>query len=511
MNKKKLDTLPFNVVPEPEFKNELEAYTHYAVLFNIEDSQEDALLYETYINLPPLKKTRSAEERALATKYDSRVKALAMQDALNEGAISEDEKKNIPESILSTFTNRAKEFLQSCYETWVTFKNKVFSAFAKIPLKVSVDTGKHNTKFAYRTFDIETGKYSDVITDVFESRVSIVNSLSKTGLTKLTKIDGKNFLISKEADRVCSDIITDIAGKTKAHEFHRVLLVEALRRIKEITGRNLFDVVVGVSVDSLTADHGAGVYLTMLDKHPQGTEHYDSLSIADKKNYVINLMNDLIEKQTGVTFNVEYASQKFDLIINDLLVSPETQSGAYSLGHIDDFECKEYYNTYLVDIGGLNRTILAIIGGTPQLKTMDTNYNGMTSIVKNATKQLIRGAADYSEGTTLDKAFVERSIKFYDVNDTCEEIDDCLFDYFDELTNDLRAMEGAAFNRLTGKLIFIGGGAQSLKAFIKHYYKTQYPTTYEVEVVDDALYSNVVGMYYFGQQRFEERAERKSA
>ena len=506
-NNNYMENLPINVLAEPTFKTEEDAYIHYASKFNIEDIQDDALLYENFKSIPVLKKQRTATHRSTENKYLTRVKELANQYLIKEGTT---ESAEANDEVLKPYELKAEEYMQNQFEVWCKFKDKVFDAFSRIPLLVAVDTGKHNTKVAYMIFDIIKGAYTEIITDIFESRVTKVDSLSKAGLTKFTKIDGQDYLISKEADRVCYDIVSDVVGRTKAHEFHRVLLAEALRKVRQATSRSLFNVVVGISVDSLTADDGAAVYLTMLNKHPQGTEEFDSLPPNAKKDYVRKLMHELINDYTGTTYKLEYGSEKFDIVINDLLVAPETQSGSYSLGGID-FESEEYYNTYIVDIGGLNRTILPIIGRKPLTDALDTDYLGMSYIIKEATKHLIRAAADYREGGTIDRAFVERSIKFYTIKDENEakeeelEIDDFLFEYFDKLTNSLRAMEGCAFNRQTGKLIFIGGGSHSLKPFIETYYKDHYPTNYKVEVIDDALYANVLGMYYFGETRFADR------
>lgn len=511
MKRYDVDRLPVNVLAEPVFENELQAYEHFAVKFDIESIQDDALLYERRKSIPVMKKQRNSKHNKIELSYIERVHEICAEEYKKEHGAELTKEDTSYGELTKPYNEKAEEVMQGRYEIWCTFKNKLQDAFSRIPLIVGVDTGKHNTKYAYMDFDIEKGTYTEVTTGVFESRVSEVNSLSKTGLSKLTKFDGKSYLISKEADRVCSDLANDVAGKTKAHEYHRVLLGAALREVCEKTGRNLFNVVVGISVDSLTADNGAGVYLTMLDRHPHGTEEYDNLSNKEKKEYVIKMMDELINDYTGTTFNLEYGAQKYEIVINDLLVAPETQSGSFSLGDIDDFESEEYYNLYIIDIGGLNRTILPIIGGVPQIKKMDTNYNGMTNIVEEATKDLIREAADYNDDILIDKSFVERSIKFYELKDEDQLVDDYLFKYFDELTSSLKRLDGCSFSPQTGKLIFIGGGSHSLKGFIETYYTNECKTTFPVEVIDDALYSNVVGMYYFGEQRFEDRKKYNAA
>lgn len=494
-------SLPVNVLAEPIFTSEMEAYIYYAKKYNINLIQDDALLHRTFKDLP-CESNRTEADNEVAKKHDEVLTKLVDEISTKNGYSAKEIK-----SKKSVLLEEATEILDSKLNQWLEFENKMLNAISKIPLIVAVDTGKYNTKICYSTFNIFKGEYTDLKTLCFESRVSEVDSLSSIGASSITTLNGEGFIVSKQAARICETNTKLTAGTHKAHKYHRFLLAEALCIVYEETGRNLFNVVMGMSLDSLNSDEGAAVYLTMLDKLPEDLKEPTSLEERKNLNKDLKaLMNSYMSNFTGTTLNMKRKGRKFDLVINDLIVSAETQSGSYSLEHIENFDCEEYFNTYLIDIGGLNRSIYIVVGGAPDVLNSVTDDKGMARLVSEAETYLVKNNGGLHDTELhFDKAYVERSLKFYSIKEGGQPVDDALFQYFDGLVEQLKNMPNHKFNPNAAKLIFIGGGAQSLQEFIKYYFSREIELKYPAEVIPNGLYSNVIGMYHVGEVRFSER------
>lgn len=430
-----------------------------------------------------------------------------LKNKLGTTEISEDEYKK-------SLNKKGKQNVIDSYNEQIKIKESITKLEKKLlnlePFQAGIDVGKYNTKLTYvpPSQGELTSEYGNFTTDIFESRVQRATECRHDG--------GKKFFVGRElystsgaakrvSDRnvIVNENIIEPMNNTKAHEYHRILLLKALYNIYLKTGRQVFDVGVGTSIDNYIEDNGAKVYLTMLDeKLPTELQvKVDSVESKKEKNeiykaYVEELKAQFISKEFVVR---ETGGEPVTIVINDLYIAPETVTGATMID-VDDLA-----HAYVIDIGGLNESFLPIVNFAPIFDHIITNKNGMAHKYEEIANWLVSKS---SEVTAMDRDGVEVILNnrdtMLDVN-TEESIKDYMRIYFDEVTDKLKRNKVALKEGVT-TLIFIGGGSQVLAPYIKDYYTNVCDMKGKVHIAEkDGIYSNVTGIYEAAANYFDDR------
>ena len=370
------------------------------------------------------------------------------------------------------------------------------------PFQVSIDAGKYNTKYTYVLDGQDIFK-----NDIFESRTQRASDCRHDG--------GKKFFVGPEvystsgsAKRVSDrDVIkndnVEPMPNTKAHEYHRILMLKALYNIYQATGRTVFNVVVGTSIDSYLEDEGSQVYLTMLGEElpeQEQTRLKNAETLEEEysiyKEYAQKLKDSFIVKEFIVR---ESGGEPVTLIVNDLYVAPETVTGATMI------EADDLTHAFVMDFGGLNDTYLPIVNGSPLFEDIISNKNGMTKKYERIAAWLVSKS---SETTAIDKNGVEVMLNNRETmldRKTDELITNCIYSMLDDITHQLKT-HTVALKEGISTLICIGGGTQVLAPYIEGYYSTRCDMKGKLHIASaDGIYSNVTGMYEAGVNYFDER------
>lgn len=372
------------------------------------------------------------------------------------------------------------------------------------PFIVGIDCGKYNTKYAY-TIDNETLERG-----LFASKVERVSECPYDSGVKFFVDDEIYAMLN--AKRVSEeDIIRnlDIAPmpNTKAHEYHRVLMLKALYKIYLETGRRVFNVVVGASLDSYKEDEGARVYLSMLNEElPQEVQEQlkNTHDIKEQhliyKQYAQKVKNRFEAKSFTVR---ESGKEAVTLIINDLHVAPESVTGATKVDYDD------LLHAYIGDLGGLNDSFIPVVQYAPIFEHIISNKNGMMDKYRKIAQWLETKSSDC---TIADRTNIEVLLNNRHLMDASLEalIKEAIFDILTKMINKLM-QNNIPFQPGITSLVFIGGGAQVLAPYIKEFFTEKVDLKGKLYIAEeDGIYSNVFGMFdagvnYFDQRDFEKK------
>lgn len=373
------------------------------------------------------------------------------------------------------------------------------------PFQVGADIGKYNSKIAYVLEGNKT-----FVTDISPSRVQRATECRHDGAKKFF-VGRELYVTSGNAKRVSDrDSVTmgsavEPMNHTKAHEYHRVLLLKALYNVYCKTGRRVFNVGVGTSIDNYIEDNGSRVYLTMLDeKLPEEEqakidEAKNSKEINDiYKSYAQKLEQKFITKEFVVR---ETGGEPVTLVINDLYVRPETITGATKV----NIPAEDLVHAYVLDIGGLNETYLPLVGCAPRFDNVISLKKGMAHKYEEIADWIVTKS---SNTTAMDRGSVEAMLNNKETlldKETELLIKDYMFTYLNEVTDRLRRNAVSLKEGVT-TLIFIGGGSQVLAPYIKEYYSTVCDMKGKVHIAEkDGIFSNVTGIYDAATNYFDDR------
>lgn len=431
----------------------------------------------------------------------------------NEVKANEDSKLvKVEETTTKEASNDTKKDNKTKVKTKVKTKPKTVKYSDDI-VTAAIDSGKSQNKitYAYPDENSETGMSYGKFK--FDSNVASYDSVSYDP-NPPTIVDGEEFSISNYAPAIYQGEGSDEAGITKDHHYHRILVLEALRKINEEllakTGKNYnkFNVTTGTSLDSHERDKGARVYLTMFDESISAKE-LEGLDFEEKTAKYIEKFNEVSSKFPSKAYTVEKGLQELEIIINDLIVAPETLSGASTLPI--DLE-----HTFIYDLGGLNKSILPIIN--KNLRTVYTTTEGMVNLTHSAVRELNRRIDNSSAlggSEKVDYGYVSSVLNSGTSNEVISKaLCNFICSHLDKDINMLCNYEEGRFFREKSQLVFIGGGSQTIEPYIEHYYKTTLGTEKELAkkplVATNSVYANSTGMLNKALREFPIRAKKKA-
>lgn len=370
------------------------------------------------------------------------------------------------------------------------------------PFLTAEDTGKYNTKYCYFINDDE-GE-GEFITELFPSKIERASECPHDNgikffvddqvyaMTSAKRVSDENSVRNPEIEKMVN---------TKAHEYHRILMLKSLYNIYLATGRRVFNVVVGTSLDSYREDEGARVYLSMLnEKLPEELENAvnstNDPSVQHKiyKEYAEELKSKYISKSFVVR---ETGKDPVTLIINDLHVAPETITGATKV-ETDDLE-----HAVICDFGGLNESYLPIVNYAPVFDSLISNKHGMADKYKKIAQWIETRSSDVSVDSTGIEVMLNNPAK---INEKMNHlIKDALFSMFDEMVAKLKS-NSVVYQEDVTSIICIGGGAQVLAPYLKEYFSTVVNIGNKLYIAEEnGIYANVAGMYDTGEIYFDQR------
>lgn len=371
-------------------------------------------------------------------------------------------------------------------------------SYRAIPTTVGVDSGKAQTKYAY-TLSLE-GNY---ILNLFDSRVERFSDCPHDMGSKFFVSDGygtKGRIYSTNAARDIMEITkktasgVDPVGNTKAHEYHHTLMLLALYEIAKETGKRVFNVGVGVSIDSYKVDQGAQVYLAMVqEKLPEELRIKAEEAALQDKAAADRIYQDYAEELKRKAIPKAYTLRKtkedpITIIINHVQVFPETFTGATKC----EIEAEDMVSANCTDIGGHNRAHLFIDNCKAQFNTVLPNRKGMTYIVK----QIKNWFTTNDVNNTLDEATIKLYLSQRETMtpEIAASMKQAVFNIVDEILTEIESSQG--YIPGVTSLMFIGGGSQSLEHYIREFLTTKanIPEN-KIFFNKDGIYSNVCGIY----------------
>lgn len=299
-----------------------------------------------------------------------------------------------------------------------------------IPATVSVDTGKYNTKYTYHEFD-SWGRmtFKNYISHSFLSRVSeFCNGMLPSPKDDILTVDGIEYIVGPTAEKIYKGINDVDSVTTKATKEHRILLLNALDKLTEITKRNKFNLILLYSVDQFRLDQGDGVALTVLNRMPSESEiterikalqeeenekakKNNKIPVTKKRSDALSKFKEDLDYEYPIKESYEIDYEEKEVFIYDIITRPETLSGVLST-HINDLLTDKKRRDLLVkDIGGLNSSYVKINNDAIGNAKVYPDTDGMIDVSGKAARYIksINSGTGLSNKTTIND--IERILK----------------------------------------------------------------------------------------------------
>lgn len=425
-----------------------EDFNEKVKVFNKKTDQLDRILDDKILD-----RARSSDNKV--DFYYSKKKIVGKAEAKRDAELLEikskhsetsDEYKKVALKHKNSLENIANE--RKLFIDLLALKDKIGATLAvnkDIPATVSVDTGKYNTKYTYHEFDA-WGRmtFKSYISHSFLSRVSrFYNGMLSSAKDDILTVDDAEWIIGPSAEKIYKGINDVDSVTTKATKEHRILLMNALDKLTEITGRNRFNLILLYSVDQFKLDQGDGVALTVLNRMPSEEKIVErTKELQEKENAAAtkenrtpktmkreNALSDFkleldYEYPLKETYEIDYEEK--EVYICDIITRPETLSGILSANIHELLTDKKRRDLLIKDIGGLNSSYVKIDNDALGVAEVFADTGGMIDVYGKAARYIKskNSGTGLSNKTTISD--IERILKT-DIPEKYNEIYDEIY------------------------------------------------------------------------------------